>query len=266
MNLSLSVFSFFILFSSLFISLYYKKKRTEIITFFVFILGILLFFSIDYVVLRTGITIRFMVPALAFFFALIGYIFYFLWKTNNKKISINEFQKIPKIVKGFLLIVISIFLISSLYYSDPVDKILIKQNFEFKDPQKYIERFPPDREGLTDDSVVVDSRGRRVIGYHVIPFFPYENYSEKTNSWKNNQVNQKPIEMMKEMLKNNYDLYVFKEFNLHDVPDYFRYLEEEHSLILIEYSKTFCKLILVDTDKEMNSDYQKCLKIPIPLN
>jgi len=65
--------------------------------------------------------------------------------------------------------------------------------------------------------------------------------------------------MMHELLGKGYELYVFKIKYHKDDPSYYKYLEEEHDLILKENSKTFCKLIeggkVNETDKEpMQSD------------
>jgi len=40
-------------------------------------------------------------------------------------------------------------------------------------------------------------------------------------------------------------------------PNYYRYQEEEHDLILIEHSKTFCKLIMINNENGTNCEYKK---------
>ena len=261
-----SIISFSFLFSALFISLYFKINRIEIIVFIGFILGLLLFYSSNQLVSLTGVTGRYMIPVLPFSFGILGYLMYRAWKINYQKISIKNLQIFSKSWKGFLIIIFVSFFLTSIYYSKSVDSIIVKQNFELKNPDEFAARYPLDKEGLTEKSIIVSRDSKKIRDYQAISFNPFSGYNYKTKLWSGGNPSEIPITMMHELLGKGYELYVFKIKYHKDDPSYYKYLEEEHDLILIEYSKTFCKLILVDTDKEMNSDYQKCLKIPIPLN
>jgi len=253
----LSIISFSFLFSALFISLYFKINRKEIIVFIIFILSLLFFYSSSQIVSLTGITLRYMIPTLPFSFGILGYLMYRAWKINYQKISFKYYHIISKSWKGFLIIIFAIFLLSSLYYSNPVDSLIIKQNFKFKNPQVFADRYPLDQEGLPEKSILLNGRGRMLIWeYHAIPFNPFSGYNEKTQLWKNNETNTQPIKMMNELLDKGYSLYVFKEKNRGD-PLYYRYLEAEHGLILKEHSETFCTLIRSENTSAANNIQKK---------
>ena len=90
------------------------------------------------------------------------------------------------------------------------------------------------------------------MGISAIPFYPFIAYSEKTQLWSDNETKAQSIKVMNELLDDGYDLYVFKNKNLGD-PSYYRYLEDEHGLILKEHSKTFCKLLRIENASDVNS-------------
>jgi len=249
---SLSIISFTYLFSALFISIYFKINRTEIIVFIVFIISLLLFYSSNSLVSLTGITGRYMIPSLPLSFGIIGYLMYRAWKIDYQRISIKYFQIFSKSWKGFLIIIFALFFLSTLYYSQPIDSLLIKQNFEFKNPQNFADRYPLDREGLTEKSVIIDRNSLAIREYYVIPLNPFSGYNEKTKLWSGDKPGEHPIKMMSELLEEGYDLYVFKYKHNGD-PSYYRYLEAEHGLILKEYSKTFCKLIRIEDVSGVNN-------------
>ena len=249
----LSIISLSLLFSALFISLYFKIHRIEIIVFIIFILGLLLFYSSEPVVSTTGITDRYMIPALPFSFGILGYLMCRAWKINYQTILSKKFQIFSKSWKCFLIILFALFLLSSLYYSTPVKQLIIKQNFEFKNPQVFADRYPLDKEGLTEKSVILFGLDRVLIwDYHAIPFNPFIGYDQEAKLWSDNKPNPHPIKVMNELLDGGYDLYVFKDKN-HGDPSYYRYLEAEYSLILKEHSKTFCKLIRIENASGVNN-------------
>jgi len=90
---SLSIISFSLMFLALFISLYFKIKRIEIIVFIAFILSLLYFYS-SFLVGSSGADIvsRYMNPILPLSFGIIGYIMYSAWNINYQKISTKYHQ------------------------------------------------------------------------------------------------------------------------------------------------------------------------------
>jgi len=248
---SLSIISFTYLFSALLISLYFKINRTEIIIFIVFILSLLSFYSSNSLVSLTGITGRYMIPALPLFFGIIGYLMYIGWKINYQRISTKYFQIFSKSWKGFLIIIFALFFLSTLYYSKPIDSLLIEQNFEFKNPQNFADRYPLDQEGLTEKSVLLSMAGKYAVQYDVIPFNPFGGYSATKDSWASERSKQLTINFLKEMLDDGNELYVFK-YKIRGDHSYYKYLEAEHGLILKEHSKTFCKLLRIEDASRAN--------------
>jgi len=249
----LSIISFSLLISALFISLCFKINRKEIIVFIIFILGLLLFYSSGPVVSRTGITQRYMIPIFPLSFGIIGYLMYRGWNINYQKIVSKHHQIISKSWKGFLIIIFGAFLLASLYDSKPVDSIIVKQNFEFKNPQEFADRYPLDNESLTEKSILIFGLDRVIIWeYNAIPFNPFSGYDERTELWKNNELNPQSIMVMNKLLDDGYNLYVFKNKNRGD-PSYYKYLEDEHGLILKEHSETFCKLIRIENASAVNN-------------
>ncbi len=193
-----------------------------------------------------------MIPALPFSFGILGYLMYRTWNINHKKISIKHYLIISKSWKGFLIIIFILLLLSTLYYSNPVDPLIVKQNFKFKNPQDFASRYPLDKEGLTEKSIIVDKNTFIVREYHAISLSPFVGYDEKTKSWYNDFSKEYPIEVISQLLEEGYDLYVFKNKQLGD-PSYYRYLEAEYSIILKEHSKTFCKLIRIEDASGANN-------------
>jgi len=257
-----SIISFSFLFSALFISLYFKINRIEIIVFIGFILGLLLFYSSNQLVSLTGVTGRYMIPVLPFSFGILGYLMYRAWKINYQKISIKNLQIFSKSWKGFLIIIFVLFFLTSIYYSKSVDSIIVKQNFELKNPDEFAARYPLDKEGLTEKSIIVSRDSKKIRDYQAISFNPFTGYNYKTKLWSGGNPSEIPITMMHELLGKGYELYVFKIKYHKDDPSYYKYLEEEHDLILKEHSKTFCKLIeggkVNETDKEPMQADQIC--------
>jgi len=235
-----SIISFSLIFSALFISLKFRIKRIEIIVFIIFILGLLAFYSSSSVVSITKITERYMIPLLPLSFGIIGYLMYIVWKINYQRISTKHYLKFSISWKGLLIIIFALILISSLYYSRPVYLIMVQQDFIFKNPQVFADRYPLD-EGFTEKSVILYGKGRATIWeYNAIPFNPFKS-------------SEQAIPVINEMLDGGYDLYVFKEKNRGD-PSFYRNLETEQGLFLKEYSETFCKLVRIENIENINND------------
>jgi len=235
-----SIISFSLIFLALFISLKFRIKRIEIIVFTIFILGLLAFYSSSSVVSITKITERYMIPILPLSFGIIGYLMYIGWKINYQRIFTKYHQKFSISWKGFLIIIFALILFSSLYYSKPVQLIIVKQDFVFKNPQVFAERYPLD-EGFTEKSVIFFGKGRATLWeYNAIPFNPFKS-------------SEQAIQVINELLDEGYELYVFKEKD-RGVPSFYKDLETEQGLILKEHSETFCKLIRIENTGDVNNE------------
>jgi len=57
---------------------------------------------------------------------------------------------------------------------------------------------------------------------------------------------QEPIQMIKFLIENDYDVYTFRKDMTPQDASYFRLLESEYGIILKNYSKTFCQIELIN--------------------
>ena len=242
-----SVFSFFILISALSISLYKRINRTEIIVFIVFILGLLLFYSANSI--GPGLERlageeprdRYMIPNLILTLMIFGFIMERIWKTNLKRTSSTNSKLIHKSFKIGFVIVLIVFLAVSFYNSYEVQRILKHGPF-FIEPSSFAERYPLEIAGISENSIIVDSRGRRTIEYNAIPFNPRTWSLER--EWNTDLINQHSIEKLKILLEEGHDVVTWRTKKDTDTK-YYNYLALEHSIVLKDYSATFCKLHLV---------------------
>ena len=61
------------------------------------------------------------------------------------------------------------------------------------------------------------------------------------------------------MIREDHEAFTFKSHKIHFEPLYFRYLEAVHGIILKDYSKTFCKMVIIEnipekSGKDIKSD------------
>ena len=184
-----------------------------------------------------------MIPVLPFSFMLFSYIISRISKINLRINSKKLSNTSTKLFRISFFAVIAIFLFISLWNSSAIQNA-VENNFEFRDPQKSLERFPVEK--LSPNSIIVIQRSQNVIEYNAIPFEPYK------RSWFNSdgqlnieQVPEDHVQRLKTLIEEDYDAYTFKKD--WDKRDFltFRYLEAEHGIILKDYSKTFCKIVKI---------------------
>jgi len=253
---SLSILSFLFLGAAALVSLYAKSKRTEILVFIPFVLVILLFYSSDYSI-SIGHPDRFMIPALSLTIILTGFLIDRIWKINLGKFSRKSPNIISKSFKVGFLILIGLFLFSSFIDSPSVKKIL-DDDFNLNNIEIYASRYPLDLEGLSKESIIVETLGKRSMDYNVVPFVPVKG-SASLKETDMSLIPQRTIPHLKKLLMDDYDVYSFKESQNIFEPHYFRYLGAEQGIILKDYSKTFCKMVIVENEsktdgKDLESD------------
>jgi len=249
------LFSLLIFLPALIIVFYDKAKRTEVIIFIIFIVAWISIYSSNYIApsienhITTFLRDRSMIPLLPLFFMLFGLVIDRLWRINFK--NLNHFPKLAdNSFRVVFIIFVSILLLSSLYMSRSSSEIM-NQRMNIKDPYVLAERYPPDREGLPEKSVIVGSSSREALAYDFTSFYPYwgiGRYSDTTPD----TIPKKPIQTLTKLLDEGYDTFMFKGgSNKRDIP-YFEFLEAEHGIILQNYTKTFCKLQLTNTNSELD--------------
>jgi len=217
----------------------------------------LLFYSSDYAV-TIGQDGRVMIPALTTTFILFGYIVQRILQINFRRYSRKGTNNISKTVKVGLWIIIGIFLVGSVLGLGvyQVQKIM-KDDFNIN-PEVHVSRYPLDSEGLSGESIIVETKGRRALEYNASPFLPARgSWFNSINELDPNLVAQEPIKILKKVMKDGYNAYAFKEPDRKFEPLYFRYLEAEQGIILKDYSKTFCKMDLIESVSETSENQIK---------
>jgi len=250
------VFSFYVIVSAISIAMYCKTNRTEIIVLTTFVTIFILFYSSEYGRSVNTLT-RFMIPVLPFSFMLFSYIISKIGKINLRTASKKPSNISIKIFRIAFFSVVAIFLFISLWNSDAI-QTPIERDFAFNDPRDNMERYPVEK--LSPNSIIVFQRSQRSIEYNVSPFQPYE------RSWFNSdkeldieKVPKDRVQKLKTLIGEGHDAYTFKLHSDLWGTKFFRYLEAEQGIILKDYSKTFCKMVIIENEfvtdgKEIKSD------------
>jgi len=251
-----STFSFFVIVSAITIAMYYKTNRIEIIVLTTFVTIFLLFYSSEYG--RSVNTLnRFVIPVLPFSFMLFSYLIFKIGKINLRSVSKKSPNISTKIFRITFFSVVAIFLFISLWNSMAIEKPL-QNNFKISNPQNSMERYPLEK--LPPNSIIVIQRSQKIIEYEAIPFKPYQ------RSWFNpgdelhiEKVKEDRIQILETLIEEGYPAFTFKINGNHRDVLFFRYLEAEQGIILKDYSKTFCKMVIVENEfvrdgKDLESD------------
>jgi len=235
-----------ILASVLVITFRNKDKRIEAVVFTFFILGILSFFAFASnadSTLERNVAQRYVIPAFTIFAMLIGFLIskFFYFKL------LNSFSHIPRITMklSFVIFLASIVIIT-FYFSPQILTDQIRDETEklkFKNPQELVARFPLDKEGLNTTSVLFTFDGEITIEYDVIPFAP-----------RGPSTLEESIPILKETIKNGYDIYVLKKGGTKYDKPIIRDLVEHHGIVLKDHSPSFCKLSLVENTNNTSTD------------
>ncbi len=253
----LSIFSFFIMGIALLIAIFRKSKRTEIIIFIPFVLGLLLFYSSDYSI-SIGQADRFMIPTLPLTFTIFGFILHRIYKIILVKFSGKQSKMISTSFRKGSVILLAIFLFASFLISPSFQEIT-RKDFIIN-PKIIPDRYPLDLEGLTEHNIIAETGGKRALEYNAIPYVPVKgSWFNRVHELDPNKVPILPIVNLQRTLDEGYEAYTFKSHKIHFEPLYFRYLELEHGIILKDYSKTFCKMVIIEnlpekSGKEIESD------------
>jgi len=129
------------------------------------------------------------------------------------------------------------FYLSSDILGEKVEKL------KFKNPQELAARFPLDVEGLNSSSVLITGRGADSIEYGVIPFSKVYGSTLKES-----------VPLLKQIVTEGYDVYTLKNGSKIADKETFRELVEHHDMVLKDYSKSFCKLSLVEDSNDKSTD------------
>lgn len=247
----IGVFSLFIFIPALIIAFYDKTKRKEVIIFCLFTVGWISFHSSNYIAPTienpptSFLRDRYMIPMLPLFYILFGFIIDRIWRISIKRNLIHQPKLSGNSFKVIFIILVSVLLISSLYSSRAAADIMNKQ-LSIHNPINAAERYPLDKEGLSEKSVIVGSDSRKTLEYNLTSFFPFWELGryEEVNP---DTIPKEPIQTLKTIMEEGYETFMFKGgLTRVDLP-YFKFLETDHGIILKNYSKTFCKLEMTNS-------------------
>lgn len=220
----------------------FKKniKRMEITVFTIFLLSIILLYSAlpsAESQLERNTSQRYSIPAFTLFSMMIGFMIIEILQFNSRTTS-NQ----PIFLKSFKIIVIIslvIFFIMAFYYTLPFQAIS-NGNFKFQNPEVFSAKYPLDNEGLTSQSIVLDSEGYRTADRGIIPLRSlYPTFDPQY--FGTSPISQELILQVKNLMGEGYDVFVYKKPSNDIDKLYFRYIVENNDLTLKSHSQSFCK-------------------------
>ncbi len=239
----------------------FKKniKRMEITVFTVFLLSIILFYSTLSTAesqLERNISQRYSIPAFSLFSIMIGFLIVEIFYSGSSFSSLKH-TKLLKLFKIIPVIFLLVFFLIAFFYA-PLIQSILADDFKFNNPQDFVARYPIDTEGLTSKSIILDTQGYNTHEFGAIPLRSVRE-NLKPEQFDTNPVAQSLILSIKNLMNDNYDVYVFKDPSREVNKLYFRYLVEENDFILKEHSKTFCKFYLVENLNNTTKSDQVCV-------
>jgi len=227
----IGIVALFVLFIALFVSLKTKNRRIEILVILISIATVVWFYSLLTTEARAvrGVPSRYMIPAFTLSSMVYGFLLmeFLKWIPHNK----HDLVKAVKPLKVIVLSIVVLFFIFAFYFSNPI-QIIADDGLNFKNPAVYAARYPLDMEGLSNDNLIFLIHTDWAVDYGVIPFQP------------NTVKLEESITLLKKVIDDGYDVYVFKKSTYVGEKDILKLLVSEHGFVLKDYSKTFCKMEL----------------------
>lgn len=252
----LGIITFFIFLIALVVSLYTKTKRVEIIIFLILIIANVWFYSSITTEERAdrGVAGRYMLPSFVLSVMIISFLIYQFFKSKfeNRKYTVQNLIKGSKLVFLGILIV---FFVGAFYFT-PYGQLIKDNEFGFNDPQKFVERYPLDMEGLDEHDIILAQGGIRAIEYGMIPF----------NLVFDKEISLESVDLLRGIIEDGYDVYVFKQPINQREKSLINKLINQHGIVLKDYSKTFCELKLIDFENAMMETDKICIEIEPILN
>lgn len=238
-----------LLFSILLLSLYTKKKRTEIFVLMLLIIANLWFYSAITTSERAshGVAGRFMIPVFTFSAMMISYLIIRGFDGLNLK------QNLSRLIKPTLGVIIGIFFLGSFYFLPSV-QTMFSDEPNFSDPRKLMEQYPLDAEGLTNKSVIVSGHGERVLDYGAIPF-------KVTTEDDGRVISLESIDLLKQTIEDGYDVFVFKQVINEVEKNTTKELRNNYGIALKDYSPSFCKIQVISTTNATSSSDKVCYEL-----
>lgn len=247
----LGIFTFMVLGLSLLFSFKTKSDFEKCVVYCVLILSLILFYSLNFIVVGRQGSPRDMLPIFPIFYMLLSYLIVSFLSLNIKNVSSKRF--ILKSSKIFLIIILIIFIPISFYFAD-YSQIIKKDGFIFKDPNTYELNYPHISDSLNEKDIVVTIfKWDQVIFHPSVPFTPIG--IETQNNLENPEY-IKMVSTLKDIILEGNPVYVFKDPGLPEEKN-FQIELVQNDFVLKNYSTTFCKIEL-QTESMKKSDVE-CL-------
>ena len=189
-----------------------------------------------------GVPGRYMLPPFILSSMILSFLIMKILKL--KIIKQNSFKITVKAIKIVTVIILISFFSASIYHANPAQS-LINGEWEFKNPQKFADRYPLDLEGLTPQSVILAHKGDLAVDYGVIPFYPTYR----------GELHPESIELLKQIILDGYEVFIFKQPTGLTEKDTIKKLINDHGFIVKDYSKSFCQIMIKEpNDNKKNFD------------
>jgi len=251
-NYNLGIIALIIIIIALVIGLKENENRTILISFSLFILGFILFYSFSPIVANRQGSGRDVLPLMPFFYMMLSFVIWKILKSsvkeqkNKKNLIFSKIIKISTVL--FLIVIIPI----SFTYAD-YSQIIKNEGWKLKDPNDYYEKFPPDFEGITKESVIFSYyQTWSVIAYGAIPFTPTWDEGIDDEHYQNT------AKILENTILEGKKVYIFKDPKLNDERIFYKEFFVNDKLILKDFSDNFCEIIIKESTKMMND--VECLK------
>jgi hypothetical protein len=245
------IFTFVVLVLSLLISFKNRKNFEACIVFCVMIISLILFYSLNFIVVGRQGSARDMLPVFPIFYILLSYIIVSFLSFRFKNVSIKK-HVILKSSKIFLLTILIIFFPISFYFAD-YSQIIKKEGINLKDPVLYLQKFPKISDPIEKMDIVVSAyKWDHVIYHGAIPFSPIGLEKEF------NPENAFYLEMIKtlnDIVSKGYPVYIFKEPGIEFEKMFHSELAKNENFVLKQFSENFCKIEL-ETEKNRIDDVE----------
>jgi len=257
-----SIIVYLVFLFSVFIAYFKKFKRLEVFLILILIFGFLLFLSISSLNLpytdasekSKDVQFRYMILSYVLFAMLIGLITDWVIKSNSFKTYTIKNTRL-NFFKICFFIVLSLFLVSAIYESDAIKDYSEQKTKYFVYPD-FDKELKPTRDELPENGIIITQQGRWTITFlDGIPFRTSWGWNSIHEKWDVNKINHEEIQIIKTLMDENYEFFSLKG-KQKDKVFFFRYIEQQHNLILKHFSYNLCILEQVspDSKSKQNSD------------
>jgi len=244
----LGLLTFLILIIALIVSFYSKSYMIATFTFCFVISSILLFWTANQIAygITPAIAGRYVLPIFPIMSMILGFLIVEVLKTREFEKKRRDLRITTKALKIVFISFVILFFVIALFNAAPTQ--LIKNNeFVFNNPSDFVSLYPPDLEGIDQNSILIGGDGDKAVDYGLIPLFPLvEQNFVRNGFFANDDVDQNSIKTVKELARGERELIILKEVRNDDEFLFRKELVINHGFVLEDLSPSFCKMSLID--------------------